>query len=59
MESMKAQPPEMTEGPEAMARLREAMTAMLTVPKSAMPASPFKKWVPKKKRRAKRKRQAH
>jgi hypothetical protein len=46
---MKAQTPEMIEGPEAFARFRDAMKAILTVPKSAMPPSPFKKWVPKKK----------
>ena len=46
---MKARTPEMIEGPEAFTRFRDAMKAILTVPKSAMPPSPFKKWVPKKK----------
>jgi hypothetical protein len=45
---MKAQSPEMIEGPEAFLRFKTAMKAILTVPKSAMPPSPFKKWVPKK-----------
>ncbi len=47
---MKAYPAEMIEGPEAFTRFREAMRTILTVPKSAMPPSPFKKWVPKKKK---------
>ena len=41
--------PDMIEGPEAFTRFRNAMKAILTVPKSALPPSPFKKWVPKKK----------
>jgi hypothetical protein len=46
---------EMIEGPEAFARFRDAMKTILTVPKSAMPPSPFKKWVPKKKKSTARK----
>jgi hypothetical protein len=45
---MKAQPREMIEGPEAFDLFRSAMKAILTVPKSALPPSPFKKWKPKK-----------
>src|SRR5579862_7363115 len=41
---------EMIEGPEAFEKFRNAMKAILTVPKSALPPSPFKKWKPKKKR---------
>jgi hypothetical protein len=41
--------PEMIEGREAFDRFRAAMKAILTVPKTAMPPSPFKKWKPKKK----------
>lgn len=41
--------PQMIEGPEAFDRFRSAMKAILTVPKSALPPSPFKKWTPKKK----------
>ena len=52
---MKPNTPDMIEGPEAFTRFREAMKAILTVPKSAMPPSPFKKWVPKKKKSASRK----
>jgi hypothetical protein len=33
----------MHEGPEAFTRFREALQAILKVPKSAMPPSPFKK----------------
>jgi len=39
----------MIEGPEAFDRFKDAMKAILKVPKSAMPPSPFKKWNPKKK----------
>jgi hypothetical protein len=46
---MKPQPREMIEGPEAFQRFTDAMKAILKVPKSAMPPSPFKKWKPKKK----------
>ncbi len=46
---------EMIEGPEAFTRFREAMQAIIKVPKSAMPPSPFKKWIPKKKRKSTRK----
>lgn len=40
---------EMHEGPEAFARFREALKAVLKVPKSALPPSPFKKTPAKKK----------
>jgi hypothetical protein len=40
--------PEMIEGPEAFEKFRDAMKAILTVPKRTLPTSPFKKW--KKKR---------
>jgi hypothetical protein len=46
---MKTQPREMIEGPEAYDRFKSAMKAILTVPKSAMPPSPFKKPTRKKK----------
>jgi len=46
---------EMIEGPEAFEKFRAAMKAILTVPKSALPPSPFKKWVPKKKKATSRK----
>jgi hypothetical protein len=53
MKEMKAAKPhpEMIEGPEAFDRFRNAVKAALTIPKSAMPPSPFKKWKPKKKTR--------
>jgi hypothetical protein len=44
--------PEMLEGPEAFDKFRDAMKVIVTVPKSALPPSPFKKWKPKKKRKA-------
>ena len=47
---MKPQPREMIEGSEAFDTFKNAMKAILRVPKSAMPPSPFKKWEPKKKR---------
>jgi hypothetical protein len=49
MGTMKTQATEMIEGPEAFARFRDAMKAILKVPKSALPPTPFKKWKPKKK----------
>jgi hypothetical protein len=48
---MKPATREMIEGPEAFTQFKNAMKAILTVPKSVMPPSPFKKWVPKKKHR--------
>lgn len=42
---------EMLEGPEAFERFRKAVKAVLKIPKSAMPPSPFGK-SGKKKRRA-------
>jgi hypothetical protein len=46
--------PEMIEGPEAWDRFQNAMKAIVKVPKSALPPSPFKKWKPKKKATAKK-----
>jgi len=43
---------EMIEGPEAFERLRDAMKAILTVPKSALPPSPYKQSRTPKKRPA-------
>jgi len=41
---------EMIEGPEAWDRFQNAMKAIVKVPKSALPPSPFKKSIPKKKK---------
>lgn len=41
---------EMIEGPESFTRFKTALKAVLAVPKSAMPASPFKNAAPKKKK---------
>jgi len=41
---------EMIEGPEAWTRFKNAMKAIVAVPKSALPPSPFKKSAPKKKK---------
>jgi len=53
---MKTQAREMMEGPEAFRRFRDAMKAILTVPKSALPPSPFKRWKPKNKAAGQKKR---
>jgi hypothetical protein len=45
--------PEMIEGPEAFDKFRAAMKTIITVPKSALPPSPFKKWKVKKKENGK------
>ena len=48
--------PEMIEGPEAWTRFRSAMKAIINVPKSALPPSPFRKSTAKKKKPVARKR---
>lgn len=40
---------EMVEGPEAFTRFRAAMKTIVSVPKSALPTSPFKPHAKKKK----------
>jgi hypothetical protein len=40
--------PDIIEGSEAFEKFRDAMKHILTIPKSALPPSPFKKWKPKK-----------
>lgn len=47
--------PEMIEGPEAFERFRNAVKKVLTVPKSAMPPSPFGKSGKKRKKPAQKK----
>ena len=47
---------DMVEGPEAFQRFQDAMAAVVAVPKSALPASPYKKWTPKPAKKAKAKR---
>ena len=47
--------PEMIEGPEAWDRFRAAMKSIITVPKSALPPSPYKQSTPKTKKPASRK----
>jgi hypothetical protein len=51
---VKAESLAMIEGSEAFTRFRAALKAVLAVPKSAMPASPFKKSAPKKKKPARK-----
>jgi hypothetical protein len=46
---------EMIEGPEAFERFRKAVKKVLTVPKSAMPPSPFGKSGKKRKKPAQKK----
>jgi hypothetical protein len=45
---MKQRTAEMNEGAEAFKRFRDAAKAILSVPKTALPADPFKKQKPKK-----------
>jgi hypothetical protein len=52
---MKTGTADMHEGPEAFTRFRNAMKAIIAVPKSAMPPSPFKQHVSKKKKPTARK----
>jgi hypothetical protein len=47
--------PEMIEGPEAWDRFRAAMKSIITVPKSALPPSPYKQSPSKTKKPASRK----
>jgi hypothetical protein len=47
--------PEMIEGPEAWTRFTNAMKALIKVPKSALPPSPFRKSATKTKKPTARK----
>ena len=47
-EDMKDRTAELAEGPEAFERFRRAVRTILSVPKSALPPSPFKKSKPKR-----------
>jgi hypothetical protein len=44
--------PKMIEGPEAFTRFRDAVKKIMSVPKSSLPPSPFKKSAEQKKRPA-------
>lgn len=53
--AMKTHAPDLIEGPEAFNLFREGLKKVLTVPKSAMPPTPFKKQLPKTKKPTARK----